>query len=162
MLCSLNCVAQIQLGYLTGISKSGLQASMVQPVYGLTMQKQYNKYVNLESDIFYSQRMVGNKIQGDYLQFIAQAKFGYFGRVVGVYGGYGFSLNPAINHSNTENHTYVSFIPSVGGQLRIFPKTILELKMSYDTALTAAYLKDNYWYNYNGLLILGMLKFDIK
>jgi len=131
--------AQTQMGYVTGFTKQGINPAAVQPIYGITLQKQLIKYVALESDVIYSQRMNGHNIQADYLQFMIMGKFGYFGNKAGIYGGYGFSLNPTLDHSNPENHTYVSFIPSIGCQLNLFPKTIVELKSIYDIGLMSGY-----------------------
>ncbi len=159
---SLTCFSQVEVGYLTGMTKQGINPKHFQPIYGITLQRQFSKYINLESDFVYSQRMNSNKIQADYLQFMLTGKVGYFGNKIGVYGGYGFSLNPTVNHSNPENHTYVSFIPSVGTQLRILPKTILELKAIYDNGLMGAYYKNGDWHDYYGWMIMTTLKFQIK
>ncbi len=149
---------KVYFGYQTGFTDH-------QPIYGLTLQKQYCKYVQVETDFVYSQRMMGHKIQADYLQFMLMGKFGYFGNRFGVYGGYGFSLNPTVNHSNPENHTYMSFVPSVGGQLRILPKTVLELKAIYDCGLVPGFynVKEGNWgEDYKNAMIMATLKFQLK
>lgn len=159
LIISFNSYSQVQMGYLTG-------TTFRQPIYGITLQKQFNKYFNLESNVLYSQRMLhnSNKIQADYLQFMINSKFGYFGTKLGIYGGYGFSLNPTLNHTNPENHTYVSFIPNIGLQVTILPKVIIDLKAIYDIGLVPGhYIIEQGWDDpYKALIIMTTLKFQIK
>lgn len=161
---SIGCCAQTQMGYVTGFTKQGINPAAVQPIYGITLQKQFGKFVAIESDVIYSQRMNGKKIQADYLQFMAMAKFGYFGKRAGIYGGYGFSLNPTLDHDNPQNHTYLSFVPSVGCQFNVLPKTIVELKSIYDIGLIPGYYIPTVGWgdSYKGVMIMATLKFTIR
>lgn len=156
---SFNSYSQVQMGYLFGMT-------FKQPIYGITLQKQFSKYFNLESNVLYSQRMLynSNKIQADYLQFMINGKFGYFGNKLGMYEGYGFSLNPTLDHTNPENHTYVSFIPNIGLQATILPKVIVDLKCIYDIGLVPGhYIVGQGWDDsYKALIIMTTLKFQIK
>lgn len=154
--------SEIQIGYLTGFTKQGINPVGRQPIYGITLQKQFSKNVALESNVFYSQRMNGHKIQSDYLSFMCVAKAGYFGNRAGAYGLYGFSLNPSLSHANPENHTYGSLNIGAGAQIRLFRKTYVELKGYYDCGLSGAYLKDGIdWYDYRGVMVMGTLKFKL-
>lgn len=149
------------VGYLTGFTKQGINPTVAQPIYGITLQKQFTKFIAVESNCFYSQRMNGHNIQSDYLSFMALAKFGYFGNKVGVYTAYGLSLNPSLTHANKENHTYGSFGPAIGTQLKLFKSTWIEGKVIYDCGLSGAYYKDGDWSDYKGIIIMTTLKFKI-
>jgi len=159
------CQAQIELGGVTGFNKIGINPKNIQPIYGTTVQFQASKIINLEACWWYSQREVDNGHR-DYLDFLLQPKIGYFGKVAGLYFGYGLVWNPALYHENKENHSYGSFLPSIGGQIKLpiqiifqkLPITYLELKASYDNALSPGLLKDGQWYDYNGLLINTIIK----
>lgn len=150
-----------EVGYLIGGTKQGINPASAQPIYGITLQKQFSKNVSLESNVFYSQRMNGKAIQSDYLSFMLLAKFGYFGNKAGVYVCYGLALNPSLTHANNENHTYGSFTPAIGAQLKLFGRTWIELKGIYDCGLSGAYLKEGCWSDYGGLIIMSTLKFRL-
>lgn len=150
-----------EVGYITGFTKQGINPATIQPIYGITLQKQFTKFVAVESNCFYSQRMNGHKIQSDYLSFMALVKFGYFGNKAGVYAAYGLSLNPSLTHANKENHTYGSFSPAIGTQLKIFKSTWIEGKAIYDYGLSGAYYKDGSWSDYKGIIIMTTLKFKL-
>ncbi len=155
------CKAQ-EVGYIIGYTKQGINPAVGQPIYGITLQHQFSKYVAVEGNTFYSQRMNGKKVQSDYRSFMACVKLGYFKSKAGIYGIYGFSLNPSLSHDNPENHTYGSFNIGGGTQLKLFKKTWIELKGYYDCGLSGAYLKNNEWYDYQGVIIMSTLKFKIN
>lgn len=154
------CQAQ-EIGYLTGATKQGVNPASAQPIYGITLQSQVNKYTAIESNVFYSQRMNGKKIQSDYLSFLLLSKVGYFLTRGGVYACAGLSLNPSLSHANPENHTYGSFTTGAGVQLKLFRKTWIEGKAIYDYGISGGYLKDERWTHYKGLIIMTTLKFKI-
>ncbi len=160
LIISLKCSGQ-EVGYLIGYTKQGINPAVGQPIYGITLQKQFSKYLAVEGNTFYSQRMNGHKIQSDYLSFMACVKGGYFGNKIGAYGLYGFSLNPSLSHDNPQNHTYGSFNIGGGTQIKLFKKTWVELKGYYDFGLSGAYLKNGDWSEYNGLIIMSTLKFKL-
>lgn len=157
---AVKCEAQ-DIGWLTGYTKQGINPASGQPIYGFTLQHQFSKYVAIEGNTFYSQRLNGKIIQSDYLSFMALVKLGYFGDRAGVYGLYGFTLNPSLSHDNPENHTYGSFNIGGGCQLKVFRKTWVELKGIYDCGLSGAYLKNGSLSDYRGLIIMSTLKFEL-
>lgn len=166
LLSSFFCKGQ-EVGYIGGFSK---EVESIQPVYGISMNikfkgdslKSFLKYIQLETNLLYSQRSLNNKIQADYLQFMAIGKVGYFGNKIGIYGGYGFSLNPTINHSGGENHTYGSFIPCIGINTKLFNRTYLDIKGIYDCGLSGGYYKNNSWYEYRGFIIMSSIRFTLR
>ncbi len=150
-----SCLSQIHIGYITGIEDR-------QPLYGITLQRQFNNYFQLESNVFYSQRMRGKNIQADYVSFMLVQKAGYFGKRAGGYTGFGISINPTLDHTNWQNHTYLSIAPCLGCQVNVSRKTLLELKGLYDIGITGGYLNpDRSWYRYKNIIIIGTLKFTI-
>lgn len=153
------CNAQ-EFGFITGTTKQGINPKNAQPIYGISLSKQAHKNVNVETNFMYSQRMKENKIQADYISFIIMGKFGTsFNKKINLFYGYGFSMNPTLDHSNPENHTYISHQETIGCQIRILPKTILDMKFIYDIDLTSGYVKDGEFYKYKGLIIMTGMKF---
>jgi hypothetical protein len=85
-------------------------------------------------------------------------KIGYIAEKAGIYYSPGLSLNPTLHHSNPENHTYLSTIQSIGGQINIIPEIIVDLKVGYDFGLTGAYFDKGSYQKYSGVIILMGLK----
>jgi hypothetical protein len=155
--CFFNIQAQ-EIGYLSGVSKLGINPSGFQPLYGFTIGTQLNKYIGIETALFYSQRSKGAEIQADYFSFMAMPKIGFFGKRAGVYYAPGIALNPTLHHSNIENHTYLSTFQSVGAQLNIRPRILVDLKVGYDIGLTGAYFENGGYSKYSGIMILAGIK----
>ncbi len=147
-------------GLVTGFNRMGLDADRtLQPIYGITFQQQFGRLFNAEATVIYTQAEANN-IMRDYLSFCLIGKPGYYGHKAGVYGVYGFSINPALGHSNPENHTYGALLIGAGAQLNIAKKKVIDLKLIYSAALSGAYLKNGEWSEYSGLQL--MLTFKIK
>jgi len=172
---SVNIYSQMTIGYLTGLTNQGInKPAHYQPIYGITIQNQFKgkfgKRLAIESDFLYSQRMNRTKIQSDYFQYMLIGKIGkfnFFKDRLGIYVGIGGSYNASIDHSNPQNHTYLSVVPTVGGQIKISKVTYLELKAVYDYGVPmlgfhGGYYNNSSWTNYKGPLIMGTLKFKIR
>lgn len=151
-----------ELGYTIGLSKEGINAEKFQPLYGFTFGKTFNKYVGLESYFIYSQRTIESRTQADYISFILMPKVGYFDKTFGIYYAPGLALNPTLHHSNIENHTYLSTIQSVGAQVNVTPKIIVDIKGGYDIGLAKAYLISTSYQKYKGAIVLASMKFDLN
>ncbi len=152
------CKAQ-ELGYLSGVTKQGINPERFEPLYGFTIGARVNKFLSIETAFYYSQRSIGSVIQADYFSFLAMPKVGYFGKRAGVYYAPGISLNPTLYHSNPENHTYLSTLQSVGGQFNILPELMIDLKIGVDIGLTGAYWENKVYQKYSGPVILLGLKY---
>lgn len=147
-------------GVMIGANRMGIDKDRnVQPMYGITFQQQYGRYLNAEVSVLYSQAESDNKIR-DYLNFMILAKPGYFSHKAGIYGVYGGCLHPSLNHNNSENHTYGSLLLGAGMQLNVTKKKIIDAKIVYSQALSGGYLKDGEWSEYSGLEV--MVTFKIK
>jgi hypothetical protein len=156
LLLSMHCRSQ-EIGYLTGVSRLGINPTRFQPLYGFSIGGKINKYIALETALFYSQRSIGAIIQADYFSFLAMPKIGYFGKKAGIYYCPGVSLNPTLEHSNIENHTYFSHLQAAGGEINITPKIIADIKVGYDIGLTGAYFENGIYRKYSGpVLFLGL------
>ena len=151
-----------EIGYLAGVTKQGINPERFEPLYGFTIGKRINKVVSIETAFYYSQRSVGSVIQADYLSFVAMPKIGYFTKKAGIYYAPGLVLNPTLHHSNVENHTYLSTIQSIGGQINIIPEIIMDIKIGYDFGLTGAYIESGNYQKYSGAIIFLGLKYDLK
>jgi hypothetical protein len=151
-----------EIGYLSGANRIGISPSRFQPLYGFTVGAQINKTFAIETALFYSQRSYGETIQADYLSFMALFKIGHFGSKAGVYYAPGMALNPTLYHSNIENHTYISHVQSVGGQVNLSPKIIIDLKLAYDFGLSGAYYDASGFKKYSGFMVLAGLKFKLN
>lgn len=146
-----------EIGYLSGINKIGIQPTTYQPLYGFSIGSNISKYFSIETNLFYSQRTINSATQADYLSFMAIPKIGYFNKKVGIYFAPSLSLNPTLYHSNIKNHTYLSTNQSIGGQINLTKKVIVDLKVGYHMGLTGAYFKNGMYQNYNGFeLLLGL------
>jgi hypothetical protein len=154
-----------ELGYLSGANKIGVSPARFQPLYGFTIGAKINKYLAIETALFYSQRSIGETIQADYFTFMAMPKIGYFGKRAGLYYAPAIALNPTLHHSSIENHTYISTIQAVGGQLNLGSKVIVDAKAGYDMGLSGAYLPQNGeggFKKYSGLIVFVGLKFKFN
>ena len=140
----------------------GINPARFQPIYGFTVGAQVSKVLAIETGLFYSQRSVGETIQADYLTFFAMPKIGFFGKKAAVYYAPGIALNPTLYHSNIQNHTYLSHIEAVGGHVNIKPRILLDLKVGYDIGLTGAYLENDVFKKYSGVMVLLGLKFKFN
>ncbi len=147
-----------EIGYVTGVNKIGINPNSFQPIYGFTIGSKLNKYFYIETSMFYSQRSKGSIIQADYLSFIAFPEVGYFENKWGVFYSPAISLNPTLYHSNIKNHTYLSSIQTIGGQINLGKKIIANLKLGYDYGLTGAYYENNTYQRYNGPVVFLGLK----
>ena len=81
---SICCSAQ-ELGYVTGVSKIGIDAGTYQPLYGFSLGQSFSKYVAIESSLIYSQRTIVSTVQADYFSFILQPKVGFWGKRIGIF-----------------------------------------------------------------------------
>jgi hypothetical protein len=154
----LNSIKSQELGYVGGFNKIGIQPSIYQPLYGFSIGSNVSKFFSIETNLFYSQRTINGTTQADYLSFIAIPKIGYFNKKFGVYFAPSLSLNPTLYHSNIKNHTYLSTNQSVGGQINLSKKIIIDLKGGYHFGLTGAYFENGMYKNYKGIEILLGLK----
>jgi hypothetical protein len=161
MLTASYCRSQ-EIGYLTGASKMGINPARFQPLYGFSIGGQINKYLAVETALFYSQRSIGEIIQADYFSFLAMPKVGFFGKKAGVYYCPGIALNPTLEHSNIENHTYFSHLQAAGGQINIKSKIIVDLKIGYDIGLTGAYFENGVYKKYSGPVFFLGLKLKVN
>ncbi len=150
-----------ELGYLSGANRMGISPARFQPLYGFSVGAQVNKWLGIETAMFYSQRSIGETIQADYFSFMLMPKLGIFTDKAGVYFAPAILLNPTLHHSNIENHTYLSCMPAVGGQVNIKPKIIVDLKIGYDIGLTGAYLENDVFKKYTGPVVFLGLKFKL-
>jgi len=152
----LNGLAQ-EVGYNTGINKTGINPGLFQPVYGISIGYRFNSVFAIETNCLYSQRSIGSAVQADYLSFMAMPKIGYFGKKLGFYFAPALLLNPTLYHSNIENHTYMSTFQSLGAEWRAGKKLCLDVKFGYEFGLSGAYFENGAYKTYNGpLLLLGM------
>lgn len=151
-----------EIGYVGGLSSLGIDAKSYQPLYGFSIGYQFNKYLGLETNLFYSQRTIGSSIQADYISFLAMPKIGYFGKKVAFFYGPAILLNPTLHHSNIENHTYLSTYQSIGFQYKIMSKLAVDLKLGYDIGLTGAYFTNGSYQKYSGPMVLLGIKMLIS
>jgi hypothetical protein len=153
-----------ELGYLSGVSKLGVKQTSYQPLYGFNIGKVFNKHIAIETNLFYSQRQVGETPQADYFTFSLIPQFGVFdeNKKFGIYAAPSVALNPTLYHSNAENHTYVSAGFFVGGRYQIVKKIIVDVRGGYDYGLTGAYFVNNTYYTYKGIMAQVGLKFDLS
>lgn len=154
----LNNVKSQELGYVGGFNKIGIQPTIYQPLYGFSIGSNVCKFFSIETNLIYSQRTINGTTQADYLSFIAIPKIGYFNKKVGIYFAPSLSLNPTLYHSNVKNHTYLSTNQSVGGQINLSKKIIVDVKAGYHLGLTGAYFDNGMYQNYDGIEILFGLK----
>ena len=146
-----------EIGYNLGVNKLGIQANAYQPVYGFSIGYKLNKYLALETNFLYSQRTRGNVVQSDYFSFVLMPKFGYFDKQYGLYYGPAILLNPSLDHSNNQNHTYLSTFQAIGGQYNLRPELLLDAKIGYDFGLTGGFFDNGTYQKYKGpMFILGM------
>ena len=151
-----------EIGYNLGVNKLGIQASAFQPVYGFSIGYKLNKYLALETNFLYSQRTRGNMVQSDYLSFVLMPKFGYFDKRYGLYCGPAILLNPSLDHSNNQNHTYFSTFQAIGGQLNLRPELILDAKLGYDIGLSGGFFDNGTYQKYKGPMLLFGMKLKIN
>lgn len=151
-----------EIGFLTGVTKQGVNPERFEPLYGFTIGANFNKVFSLETALYYSQRSIGGTVQADYFSFVAMPKIGYFTKKAGIYYAPGLVLNPTLHHSNIENHTYLSTIQSIGGQVNIIPEIIMDLKIGYDFGLTGAYFENGAYKKYSGAIIFLGIKCVFK
>lgn len=143
-----------ELGYIGGVNKIGINPNSFQPIYGFSIGTKINKYIALETNMFYSQRTIEGTTQADYLSFLAMPKLGFFTQRAGFFYAPGIALNPTLYHSNVKNHTYLSTFQALGVQLNFGKKIIADLKLGYHIGLTGAYFDNGAYKNYNGIEIL--------
>jgi len=160
-ICSIDCTSQ-ELGYVTGVSKIGINAGTYQPLYGFSLGHQFNKYLAIESNLIYSQRTIGSTTQADYFSFILQPKIGYWGKKIGVFYGPAIIFNPTLHHSNIENHSYLSTMQTLGLQINITQKIYVDMKAGYDFGLTGGYFENGQYEKYKGEVLLVGLKFKLN
>jgi hypothetical protein len=151
-----------EIGYNLGINRLGIQAASFQPVYGFSIGYKLNKYLALETNLLYSQRTRGNMVQSDYLSFVVMPKLGYFKKKFGLYYGPSLLLNPSLDHSNNQNHTYFSTFQSIGTQVNLRPELIIDAKFGYDLGLTGGFFDNGKYQNYNGLMFLVGMKLKLN
>ena len=146
-----------ELGYNIGLNQLGIQAQSTQPLYGFSIGYQLNKHIGIETNLIYSQRTYGSKIQSDYFSFVLMPKFGIFKEKYGIYLAPSLLLNPTLDHSNNQNHTYLSSFQSIGAQIHLRPELIVDAKLGWDIGLTGGYFDQGTYQKYTGpMLILGM------
>lgn len=152
-----------EIGYIGGISKLGISPSSFQPLYGFSVSKVFSKYLAAETNCFYSQRLLNDMPQADYLSFSAMPQLGWFDKDkgYGMYFGPALVLNPCLYHSNLENHTYLSAYLSAGFRKKIVKKVYLDARAGYDIGLTGGYYNNGYS-KYSGLMIQAGIKFDFS
>ncbi len=155
------CCRGQEIGYLSGVNRIGIDPTRFQPLYGFTVGAKFHKAMAVETALFYSQRSYRDVIQADYFTFMAMLKLGYFGKKAGVYYCPGISLNPTLYHSNIKNHTYLSHIQAVGGQIDITPRMLADIKLGYDIGLTGAYFDNGAYSKYSGPVLMAGLKFRL-
>lgn len=151
-------VSAQEIGYVGGVNRIGIEPSSFQPIYGFSIGSKVSKYFAIETNMFYSQRTIKGTTQADYLSFVAFPKLGFFTQRVGVFYSPALSLNPTLYHSNIKNHTYLSTIQSVGCQINLGRKIIVDFKLGYHYGLTGAYFENGAYQNYKGVEILFGLK----
>jgi hypothetical protein len=151
-----------EIGYIGGVSKIGISPSSFQPLYGFSVSKVFSKYLAAETNLFYSQRLLNDLPQADYLSFSAMPQLGWFDskKGFGLYAGPAIVLNPCLYHSNLENHTYLSTYLSAGIRKTIVKKVILDFRAGYDIGLTGGYYNNGYS-KYKGVMLQAALKFDL-
>lgn len=146
-----------EIGYNLGMNKLGIQATSFQPVYGFSIGYQLGKNFALETNLIYSQRTRGSQVQSDYLSFVLMPKVGIFKNKFGVYFAPSVLLNPSLDHSNNQNHTYLSTFQALGGQINLRRELIIDAKIGYDIGLTGGFFDNGQYQKYNGpMLIIGM------
>ena len=150
-----------ELGYVLGVNKIGINPGSFQPLYGLSLSKVYNKYLAVETSCFYSQRLIDQTPQADYLSFALMPQLGYFDKNYGIYLAPALMLNPTLYHSNLENHTYLSAYVALGGRKKLAKKILLDAKLGYDIGLTGGYYLNGYS-KYSGAMLQVALKFDLS
>lgn len=150
-----------ELGYVIGVNKIGIHPGSFQPLYGMSLSKVYSKFLALETSCFYSQRLLDQTPQADYLSFSLTPQLGYFDKNYGVYLAPALMLNPTLYHSNLENHTYLSSYIAIGGRKRLAKKIILDVRAGYDIGLTGGYYLNGYS-KYSGAMLQVALKFDLS
>jgi hypothetical protein len=154
---SISIVKAQEIGYITGVNRLGISPSLFQPIYGISIGAKVHKYVNIETNMYYSQRSIGSSPLADYLSFVLMPKIGNFNNKFSVFYGPGFAINPTLNHSATQNHTYVSTLQTIGVQLAIGKHLIADAKIGQDIGLTGGYYANNEWTKYSGpIAILGL------
>lgn len=152
-----------EIGYVGGISKLGISPASFQPLYGFSVSKVFSNYIAVETNCFYSQRLLNDIPQADYLSFSAMPQLGWFDKDkgYGVYFGPALVLNPCLYHSNLENHTYLSAYLSAGLRKKIVKKVYLDARAGYDMGLTGGYYNNGYS-KYSGLMFQAGIKFDFS
>ena len=146
-----------EIGYNIGLSQLGIQSNSIQPLYGFSMGYQLNSNFALESNFFYSQRMYGSKVQADYFSLMLMPKLGFFKSKWGVFVASSILLNPTLDHSNNQNHTYLSSYQAIGAQLNLRPELLVDVKLGYDLGLTGGFYDyGNYQKYWGPMLLLGM------
>lgn len=156
----LNSQAQ-EIGFLGGISKLGINQPIAQPLYGFTLGADLHKFFNLEAKFFYSQRMRNSLTQADYITMSLQPKLGYFGKKWGAYFSPALALNPTLDHSNTQNHTYLSTTLGIGVQRKIGQHLIADIQFANDFGMTGGYFNNNAYTRYNGPIFFIGLKMNL-
>jgi hypothetical protein len=160
MICSLAASNQIhaqEIGYNLGLNKLGINANSFQPVYGFSIGYQLNKVFGVETNLLYSQRTKASVIQSDYLSFVLMPKIGYFDKKFGVYLAPSILLNPSLDHSNNQNHTYISTFQALGLQYKLRPELIIDAKFGYDIGITGGYFDNGLYQKYKGpMFVIGM------
>jgi hypothetical protein len=158
---SISMVNAQEIGYITGVNKLGVSPSLFQPFYGFSIGAKVYKYVNIETNMYYSQRSIGSTPLADYLSFVLMPKIGNFNNKLSVFYGPGFVLNPTLNHSATQNHTYVSTLQTIGIQFSIGKHLIADAKVGQDIGLTGGYYVNNEWTKYSGPMVMLGLKLNL-
>jgi hypothetical protein len=151
-----------EIGYNLGVNKLGIQAASFQPVYGFSIGYQLGKNFALETNLIYSQRTRGSQVQSDYLSFVLMPKLGLFNNKFGVYIAPSILLNPSLDHSNNQNHTYLSTFQALGGQINLRSELIIDAKIGYDIGLTGGFFDNGQYQKYNGPMILLGMKLKIN
>ncbi len=146
-----------EIGYNLGMNKLGIQPASFQPIYGFSIGYQLGRTFAVETNLIYSQRTHGSIVQSDYLSFILMPKIGYFDKKFGLYVAPSIALNPSLDHSNNQNHTYLSTFQAIGGQINLRPELLIDAKIGYDIGLTGGFFDNGQYQKYKGpMFILGM------
>ncbi len=144
-----------EMGFVFGANKIGINPKGIQPIYGITLQQQFGRFLNVEGNVSYIQVQTRHPYAThtirDYLNFMILAKPGFYSKKGGAFIVYGFSINPSLNHNNIENHTYTSFNIGGGTQFNVTQRKIIELKLFYSCGLQSGYMVNGEWQDfYNG------------
>lgn len=147
----------IEQGFISGISRLGVESPLAQPLYGIGLSLGWNRNIHAEAAFYYSQRMRGKMVQSDYLSLAMLFKPGFRGEKAGLFYVGGLVLSPALYHRNTQNHTYISTVQGLGAECYLYRRLTIDLKMCYDLGLTGGLYENDAYRIYSGpMLMLGV------